>query len=925
MYIKYWGAQGRKIFSLKWKALIVLSLVLLFVNASLAFLVYLRTTHQFEAEQDAKRRAQVREFNVVLEKGSESIAAFASLIPLLSRPPDMSNAAQFSELISGVLSQHGIMFAVEWGVEGIHYFEAGSADNPLVSWPLGRSAPLIDASLKTVRRDEEPVGRIVCDGDCHQVVTLPMLYAGRTVGYLVVERAIGDSFKEFHLLSGADLAVLTPGKRETETDTRYVATWSRSVPTITHPTTVFPVIRELAKHVGLDDVLSEPRRVSLGSEWYEAFGMPASPVSDGLVLLAINRVTDKVLAIREATKESLTLGLAGLVVSELILLFLMWGPMQRVQDIVYALPLLAEKSYSSLRDELSRHPVVSGSLDEIDLMAGALYDVSEEIEKLDKARSTAEQSLRKSEQGLQLAQSMAKVASWVGYPLEGDVEFGQGAGQISRVLERIDSWADFVALVHPEDRSRLKIEWHRGRAGSIMDIEFRILAGAECIDVHAVAEFGIVESTRSLRASGMLQDVSAIRAGQRALKEHRDRLERDVAERTVELVEARGRAERMAKAKGEFLANMSHEIRTPMNAVLGLSQIGARQSKNRAVSDTFEKIIQAGEHLLKVVNDVLDVSKLEAGRLKIEHEPFETRKVLGMCIEMLRPRANEKSLKIGEIVADGVPEWLVGDSFRIQQILINIVGNAVKFTEQGSVLLEVSYQAGNCYFKVTDTGIGMSPEQLRRLFEPFEQIENALIPSHEGTGLGLNISNRLASLMNGRISVRSRPGAGSEFVLRLPLEESSAPMQGVAETMVPSLREPRCLHGLRVLVADDVGINRTVSATLLQAQGAVATLVADGAEAVEAILRNEDGFFDIVLMDVQMPKMNGREATRAIRELQANIPIIGLTAHVSEEEREASLACGMNDQLVKPVMQEDLIAAILRQVGESAGTTSSLH
>ncbi|MBT8429605.1 MAG: response regulator, partial [Gammaproteobacteria bacterium] len=415
---------------------------------------------------------------------------------------------------------------------------------------------------------------------------------------------------------------------------------------------------------------------------------------------------------------------------------------------------------------------------------------------------------------------------------------------------------------------------------------------------------------------GMMQDITEMRAVQRALQSHRDHLEKVVTERTAELVDARNRAEELARTKSDFLANMSHEIRTPMSAVLGLSQIGMRESHNRKIAHTFEQILEAGGHLLNVVNDVLDVSKLEAGTLATESIPFQVRKAVSACAEMLRPRAQAKSLKMQVCVAEDFPDWVLGDSFRVQQILINLMSNAVKFTEKGSIFLDVYREDEVSCFKVRDTGIGMSAEQLERLFKPFHQFENSLTRNHEGAGLGLSISNTLAGLMGGGISVLSEPGGGSEFILRLPMPEGmgSPSMEEVGGGSDES--DVQRLGGIRVLVADDVRINRTIVEALLEAEGATVTTAANGAEAVAAVSGRGKEAFDVILMDLEMPKMDGRQATRRIRVLQPALPIIGLTAHVSEEQRAQSLESGMNDQLVKPVWPEALVAAILRVTPE---------
>jgi CheY-like chemotaxis protein/nitrogen-specific signal transduction histidine kinase len=412
----------------------------------------------------------------------------------------------------------------------------------------------------------------------------------------------------------------------------------------------------------------------------------------------------------------------------------------------------------------------------------------------------------------------------------------------------------------------------------------------------------------------MMQDITTTRSVQRLLQEQRDRLEKEVAERTLELEAARHQAEGLAKAKGEFLANMSHEIRTPMSAVLGFSELGLRESHNRKIAGTFEQIMQAGEHLLRLVNDVLDISKLEAGALTIRSAPFQLRKVVGSSTEMLRPHAESKGLQMHVSISEAVPQWVSGDGHRVQQILINIVGNAIKFTHSGSVSLDVYAESQHCCFRVRDTGIGMTDKQLRNVFAPFHQCENRSSGNHEGTGLGLTISNKLAVLMHGEIQVHSTPGVGSEFVLCLPLRPAEAAGTAPAPVDERATAGRQRLAGIRVLLADDSEINHTVMRALLEAEGAGVTRVDDGAKAVDAVMGARERPFDLVLMDVQMPGMDGRQATRRLRETHPDLPVIGLTAHVSEEERQKSLASGMADQLVKPVMQDKLVATILRHL-----------
>jgi len=904
--------------SLKWKTLIVLSVVLALVNASLAYLVYKKSTGQFEAEQTGRRLTLVREFEAVFSRALESMSTLAAFIPRLAIPNGIQEDMAQPRHIAAALREHGLMLDLEWGVEGVHYFDRRDASGPLMSWPSGRPAPMTGDLLQIAGRDEAPQGRLVCNVSCIQLIVLPLLHQGETHGLLVVERSIGDSLKQFHLLSGAQVVVLRPPGPRPAFPQRRLGAWNLEVAGITHEEVVLPLIEAAAAQLAIDDVRELPQRIRYQNDWYEIFALPALPSEAGTTVLLINRVTAQVESIHAATQDSVLLGVGGLVVTELILLLLLWGPVQRIQRVVHALPMLAEKRYARLRADLSEIAYGGPARDEIDVMINVISGVSDRIESLDEARLAAEKAVRESEQGLQLAQSLARVASWTGRPLDGSFAIGQGAQRISPVLAQVHTWAEFLALVHPEDRCTVLRAWRAGRPGASMEVEFRLEIGDREIDIHAMAEFEAVGRARVLRATGMMQDVSEVRAVQRALEGHRDRLEREVMQRTAELIAARDRAERLARAKGRFLADMSHEIRTPLNAVLGLSQVGVQQSRGRRIAATFEQILDAGGHLLNVVNDVLDLSKLEAGKLLIQPRVFELRELIRHCTDMLGPRVEAKSLTLRVAIADEIPQELVGDDFRLRQILLNLLSNAVKFTERGLVSLDVSRHAEGCVFRVRDTGVGIPPDQLGRLFKPFHQVADAADGNREGAGLGLSISNTLANMMGGDLRVTSELGRGSEFVLQLPLQATPLPPVG-ATLDRPAMSHPPRLRGIRVLVADDVPINRQIVEALLEAEGAEVTTVGNGRQAVHAVLHGDGEAFDVVLMDVEMPDIDGRHATREIRLAGSAVPIIGVTAHVSAEERAVSIASGMHDQLIKPVMQQALVDAILEYAEKPYG------
>jgi PAS domain S-box-containing protein len=385
---------------------------------------------------------------------------------------------------------------------------------------------------------------------------------------------------------------------------------------------------------------------------------------------------------------------------------------------------------------------------------------------------------------------------------------------------------------------------------------------------------------------------------------------RDVSGRVaqeMELTAAKQAAEAAGQAKAEFLANMSHELRTPLTSIIGFGGLLANSERledqeRRAA----QRIVTAGDALLGVINDVLDVSRLEAGGLELDPIPFELEPLIDDVIGLLRPQAEAKGVALDAGWSADLPARLVGDEIRLRQVLLNLVGNAIKFTAAGRVSLDVRYadrECGRLRFSVADTGIGMTEAAQARLFERFTQADGSVSRRFGGTGLGLAISRDLIELMDGSITVESRLGEGSVFSIEVPLPECRT-QDG--ESGVES-----GLNGLRVLVADDSAANRELVRAMLQVHGVELLCVEDGVQAVEAARSQA---FDVILMDVQMPLMNGLDATRAIRELggaAAEIPIYALTANVEREQVRRCWAAGMDGRIGKPIDPKTLYTALL--------------
>jgi signal transduction histidine kinase len=372
-------------------------------------------------------------------------------------------------------------------------------------------------------------------------------------------------------------------------------------------------------------------------------------------------------------------------------------------------------------------------------------------------------------------------------------------------------------------------------------------------------------------------------------------------------------AERLARVRSEFLANMSHEIRTPLNGVLGMAHIGYRHSGGTGkTGDAFAKIIQSGQLLLGIINDILDFSKIEAGKFKIESVPVELVAVMRDAVNVMHERAQAKGLNLRVKKGKDFPAFCLGDPLRLSQILVNLLSNAIKFTERGSVTLSATHTGGQLVFKVIDTGIGMTLEQIDRLYQPFEQADGSTTRRYGGTGLGLSITLRLLELMGGEIRVESVPGEGSTFEVRLPFVPANPPEVAEVPAEQSAARDGLPLQGLTILVAEDNPVNQEVIKATLLGEGAEVVMAENGLEAVACVERGDT--FDMVLMDIQMPVMGGFEATRRIREIAPDLPIIGQTANAFAEDRKACLEAGMVDHIAKPIDVQALIESIRRHV-----------
>ncbi|MFP5240020.1 MAG: ATP-binding protein, partial [Acidobacteriota bacterium] len=405
----------------------------------------------------------------------------------------------------------------------------------------------------------------------------------------------------------------------------------------------------------------------------------------------------------------------------------------------------------------------------------------------------------------------------------------------------------------------------------------------------------------------------------------------------LELKEAKELAEAASRSKSEFLANMSHEVRTPLNGILGMLQLLQTTALDAEQAEYVRTGIAASARLARLLSDILDLSRIESNRLSLEMTNFRMAGVTEPIHDLFRHEARRKGLELRIEVSENLPAWFTGDEHRLRQVLFNLVGNALKFTESGHVLVEVYPGApgrGECgregvrvVFTVRDTGIGMPEEKISSLFQPFTQVSQSYVRDHQGAGLGLAIVKRLVVMMGGGIAIESEEGRGTAVHVCLPLK-AGLPQAGEARPTPLHDAAPRLPEGLRVLLVEDERVNRMAMRRMLEKEGCLVAEACNGAEALESLAT---GGCQLVLMDIQMPVMDGLDATRAIRgaegfRTQARVPIVALTAYAMTGDREKFLAAGMDAYLSKPVRMEELrrvVAKVLEDRGAVAGMVLS--
>jgi PAS domain S-box-containing protein len=567
------------------------------------------------------------------------------------------------------------------------------------------------------------------------------------------------------------------------------------------------------------------------------------------------------------------------------------------------------------------HPLANGRwmlVDERRMQGGGTVGIRTDITRL----KEQEWALRDSETRLQRAQTVAKVGSWSWLIEEDRLEYWSAETvrifgvALSGGREGYDWYMD---RVHPDDRGKLHALYQAAFAGpSNYEAEFRIVRpDGEAVWVHEIGEVERDDVRHPWRYVGTIQDITERKHDEQTLR-------RLAAANKAE----RERAEAASRAKSDFLAVMSHEIRSPLNGIIGYTDLLLDSPLKPAQREHARIVRQCGAALITVIDDILDFSKIEAGKLELANDHFDVMEALDGVAAITRAGAENKGLWLKVTVGDGVPRDLKGDEHRLRQVLLNLVSNAVKFTETGGIdigveLAEETPHRTTLRFTVRDTGVGIPLDAQSRLFDAFYQVEGTYRRKVGGTGLGLAICRQLVGLMGGEIGVDSMPGIGSRFSFTAGFERCAAPQPIVQVAPVADAGA-----SARILLVDDLEVNRDIAAALLTQAGHVVDFAADGAAAVAAVAAQD---YDLVLMDVQMPVMDGYEATARIRSLpgtRRDVPIVAMTAYATRQDIERCTLAGMNAHIAKPIDRRTLLdtvkARAVRHATASATMTADL-
>jgi PAS domain S-box-containing protein len=914
--------------SLKWKVLLTLGVVMLSVNGTLSWLHFRDLQAQFEERRAASRDRLVSEAIAVRTDYALRLQTMVSLLATVG-----ASGAFKSEPKARQLHEH---FDNYWPVLQLDFDVTSMkvysrTGDTLAIWHSDELSDVKqDDHVRAVIMQERAMSWTYCRQTCTQFAAAPILSSGQVVGVVVLGSSLTEVIVSFNRLSGADLGILTPNGLVT--DKNSLPALGLQVVALSNLDKNLQVLRQL-RTVPSRQNKTDRQLVSYRDRQFELSFVNADNTNGAYsdaMLVVIDDLTQSLVEIRKSVLNRLEAELATSLLSLLLLAFLVNAPLQRMTRAVQAIPLLGRSAFAEARAKIAPRGRRFVD-DEIDNLGEVAVALSFRLETLERDVAVHAEELREmlhrilierdfNESLLDTAQVIILTQSADGaiYSLNRYGELLTGCSEeelLGKNFIQITDQSETVAmelqqLLHDLATGRYRHIQREsvlvGKLGEKYEITWnhsRLFGKSD--EIVMILSVGINHTDRK-RAE---QDLLRLNAS----------LEARVEERTFELEQAKQLAETANQAKSEFLSNMSHEIRTPMNSIIGMSQLVRRTELNSKQLDYVVKIDRSAQHLLSLVNEVLDFSKIEAGKIELKLQDFELETMLQNLSDQLGESAAAKGLKLVFDVAPELSHPLRGDSLRLYQILLNYTSNAIKFTDTGDeVVIRVrvveqqtsgAEEMGSLIrFEVQDSGIGITAEQISKLFQPFHQADSSITRKYGGTGLGLAISRQLAERMGGEVGVESQPGKGSIFWFTVRLGRGVKPNTTIQS--VPSV-DLGVIQGANILLVEDNLFNQQVVREVLEDAGAVVVIANNGKEALD-LLANK--YFDCILMDMQMPVMDGLETTRRIRSNSkfAAIRIIAMTANAGRENWMRCLDVGMDDFITKPIDFQIFLAMLAK-------------
>jgi PAS domain S-box-containing protein len=899
----------RKFLSLKWKALALTSLVLISVSISHTTLNHMALVKQFETQGDITHKQYIVQIEGLIERSSKRLQQLGGMLPILSgmKKPLITES---TTALDDVFSQHWPSLQIDIGVGLVRFYT--KSNKLLGTWgDIEDSTPVSSTILGKVwyaNERELPVSAMDCSVTCIQYTAVPMLADGQNIGVVLLGQSMADVILGFKQVSGTDIGIVTTRSQSSINNDaepgKWISQWNADVTAITSPAKTLDILHASAIEAQtLSRALNSTRTHVNGRDYnVRLISLNGMEGGERTHLAVITDITEELARISRDTTDSWTTAIIGLLLMEGLLLILMWTPMSRLRRTSLRLPLLSERKFEEARADIKKSHRWQIFDDETDVLDKTAVDLSFHLEQLENESDTYTNAL--TERAEELAVQKDFVTNLLD-TAQAIIITQDNRGEITMLnqyCEKLMGYDQgellsypFLRLISSDNISTIVIrDLSDLVTGKIKKLHHELTITCKDGTRRDIAWFHSY-SQRHENGEATVLSVGI-----------------DITDRKKAEIHARAAhyekvsAEAANHSKSAFLANMSHEIRTPLTAIIGFSEamLDTKLSPSER-ENTIKTIIRSGRHLQNVINDILDLSKVEAGKLDVEPmdiSPFELMEDVKPLVYL---QAKEKKLKFSVNYEFPIPEKISSDKLRLKQILINLCNNAVKFTSSGSISVNISChpEANIMEFRVIDTGIGLSPNQKDLIFEAFSQADSTTTRKYGGTGLGLYLSKQLANKLGGDITVDSKPGLGSTFLLTI----DTGPLDSVAllsstpaitqDAVQRSGAEQTTLSG-RILLAEDNADNQRLIAMKVEQTGVEMSIADNGKIAVQMALQNP---YDLILMDIQMPVMNGFDAIKMLRDNGYSGTIVALTANAMNEDIEACIEAGSDGFLAKPI------------------------